>query len=191
MKPETVTTLSEFLYMKLWPDGFTGRSWRHFVKKCLLSLQLLLAQLVDDHHTEDGVQEPEAPATKNQKSQLESQHTRKDVSKKDFELLKRHLQSIHSKCGHCSNETLVRALRRKGAKPLILRLAREPVCPSCQEILSQRPHPVASSEAILPKWQNIQIDQAEWIHPTGSLDTSFLFSVVKVLIWRWARCFFP
>ena len=26
MKPETVTTLSGFLFVKLWPDGFAGHS---------------------------------------------------------------------------------------------------------------------------------------------------------------------
>ena len=37
-------------------------------------------------------------------------------SKKEFELLRRHPQSIHSSCGHCYTGTLVRALRRKEAK---------------------------------------------------------------------------
>ena len=114
---------------------------------------------VDHHHVEVGVQETEETATKKQRSQPESQHTQTDVSKKDLELLKRHLQSIHSSCGRCSNETLVRAWSRKGAKPVTLRLARDFVCPSCQKIQNQRPHPVASLEAIPPKWQNIQIDQ--------------------------------
>ena len=63
-----------------------------------------------------GVQETET-ATKKQRSQPESQYNEPDVSKKDLELLKRHQQSTHS------NETLVRALRREGAMPLILRLA--------------------------------------------------------------------
>ena len=87
----------------------------------------------DDHHMEVYVQETGETATKKQRSHPESQHTEPDVSKREWERLKRHSQSIRSSCGHCSNETLVRALRRKGAKPLILRLARDVVCPSCQE----------------------------------------------------------
>ena len=55
---------------------------------------------IDDHHMEVGVQETEEPATRKQRSQPESQHTEPDVSKKELELLKRHLQSIHSSCGH-------------------------------------------------------------------------------------------
>ena len=38
---------------------------------------------------------------------------------------------------------------------------------------NQRPHPVASLEAIPPKWQSIQIDQAEWIHPSDNLKHKF------------------
>ena len=53
--------------------------------------------------------------------------------------------------------------------PLILRLAQDCVCPSCQEIKNQRPHAVASLEAIPPNCQNIQIDQAERSHATDSL----------------------
>ena len=119
----------------------------------------------DDHQMEDGDQDIKEPATKKQKNHPESHSTEAEVSKKELELLTRHLQNIHSSCGHCSNETLVRALRRKGAKPLIIRLARDFVCPSCQETRNQRPHPVASLEATPPKWQSIQIDQAEWSHP--------------------------
>ena len=117
-----------------------------------------------DHQKEKGVQETTEPATKKQRNHPESHHTEAEVSKRELELLTRHLQSIHSSCGHCSNETLVRALRRKRAKPLVLRLARDFVCPSCQKIQNPHPHPVASLEAIPPKWQSIQIDQAEWSH---------------------------
>ena len=78
----------------------------------------------DDHQKENGVQEIMVPATKKQRNQLESHHTEAEESKEELELLTRHLQRIHSSCGHCSNEPLVRASRRKEAKPLILKHAR-------------------------------------------------------------------
>ena len=56
---------------------------------------------------------------------------------------------------------------------LIPRLARDFVDPSCQEIQNHRPDPVASWEAIPPKRQKIQIDQAEWIHATDNLKHKF------------------
>ena len=136
----------------------------------------------DDHQMEDCDQDIKEPATKKQRNHPESHGTEAEVSKKELELLTRHLQSIHSSCGHCSNETLFRALRRKGAKPLIIRLARDFVCPSCQETRNQRPHPVASLEAIPPKWQSIQIDKAEWSHPQTTLNTSFRLLSMKVVI---------
>ena len=161
MSPEPVATLSGFLFLTLWPDEF---AFAFFAAAAGTG--------IDDHHMEVGVQETEEPTNK-LSCQPESQHTEPDVSKEELELLKRHIQGIHSSCGHGSNDTLVRTLRCEGAKTLILRLARDCVCPSCQEIQSQRPHPVASLEAILPKWQNIQIDQADWIHPTDSLEHKF------------------
>ena len=86
----------------------------------------------DDPQTNKGVQETVEPATKKQRSHPETHHTEAEISKREVELLTRHLQSIHSSCGHCSNETLVRASRHKGAKPLVLRLARDFVCPCCK-----------------------------------------------------------
>ena len=130
----------------------------------------------DDHQMVGRVQDINEPATKKQRNHPESHRTEAEVSKKELELLTRYLQSIHSSCGHCSNDTLVRALRRKGAKPLIIKLARDFVCPSCQEIQNQRPHQVASLEAIPPKWQSIQTDQAEWSHPSDNL--KFKLSVI-------------
>ena len=96
----------------------------------------------DGHQLEVVVHETEESVTQKQRSHSVSQRTGPYVSKKEFELLT------------YTEETLVRALRRKEAKPLILHLARDFVYPSCQEIQNQRPHPVASLEAIPPKWQN-------------------------------------
>ena len=145
----------------------------------------------DDDQMEAVVQETGEPATKKQRSHSESQHTEPDVSEKELELLKRHLQSIHSSCGHCAKEKLVRALRRKGAKPLILRLARDFFCPSCQENQTKRPHPVASLEAIPPKWQNIQIDQGEWSHPTESFKHHFSVIIDERCHLKVAKMLFP
>ena len=89
------------------------------------------------------------------------------------------------------DETLVRALRRKGAKPVIIRLARDFVCPSCQETRNQRPHPVASLEAIPPKWQSIQIDQAEWSHPSDNLKYKFSVIIDEGCHLKVAKMLFP
>ena len=134
MKLETVTTLGI-----PFPEALARRVCRALMEttsgeEVFAFIAAAAGTGIDDHHIKFGVQETEEPAAKKQRSQPESQHTEADVSKKELELLKRHLQSAHSSCGHCSNETLVWALRRKGAKPVIHRLARDFVCPSCQEI---------------------------------------------------------
>ena len=117
MKPETVTPLGI-----PFPEALTRRVCRALMEttsgeEVFAFIAAAAGTGIDDHHMEVGVQETEEPATKKQRSQPESQHTEPDVSKKELELLKRHLQTAHSSCGHCSNETLVWALRRKGAKP--------------------------------------------------------------------------
>ena len=98
----------------------------------------------DDHQMEVVVQENGEPATKKQRSHPESLHTEQECLQERVGTSERHLQNTHS----AANETVVRALRRKGAKLLNLRLARDFVCPQGQEIQSHRPHPVASLEAI-------------------------------------------
>ena len=179
MKLGTATTLLEFLFLTLWPDVFAEYLWRrHPEKKCSLSLQLLrLAQETMTIRWKT-VFKIQRASHKQRNREIILNHTaqKQKCPKKELELLTPHLQSIHSSCGHCSHETLVRAPRRKGAKPLIIKLARDFVCPSCQEIQNQRPHPVASLEAIPPTWQSIQIDQAEWSHPSDNL--KYKFSVI-------------
>ena len=65
-----------------------------------------------------------------------------------WELLLRHLLSIHSSCEQCSNGTLARALRGKGDKEPILRLVQDFVRPSCQENQNQRPHSFRSGPRV-------------------------------------------
>ena len=114
----------------------------------------------DDHLMEAAPQKAEDPARSKRRSHWVFWWNGHEVSKTEVELFQRQLQSIRSGCGHCWHEALVRALRWNGAKPLILRPARD-FEPSCQEKQKQRLHPVASLEAFLPKCQNIQIDQVE------------------------------
>ena len=192
MKLGTATTLLEFLFLTLWPDVFAEYSWRrHPEKKCSLSLQLLrLAQESMTIRWKTGIKISKSQPQRN-RNLPEPHRTGAEVSKKELELLTRHLQSIHSSCGHCSNETLVRALRRKGAKPLSIKLARDFVCPSCQEIQNQRPHPVASLEAIPPNWQSIQIDQAEWSHTSDNLKHKFSVIIDEGCHLKVAKMLFP
>ena len=83
----------------------------------------------DGPQKEKDVRETIEPVTKKQRNHPETHHTEAEISKRELELLTRHLQSIHSRCGQCSNETFVNSFRRKGAKPLVLRLAGDFVCP--------------------------------------------------------------
>ena len=91
------------------------------------------------------------------------------ISEKERREIHRHLQSIHSGSGHCSNEALVRALKRKGARPEVIVEARRFTCPSCQETLKQGARPQATLEMIPPKWKNLQADQFEWLHPVSKV----------------------
>jgi len=72
----------------------------------------------------------------------------KELSAQEKRAIHRHLQNIHSGSGHCSNEALVRALRRKGARPEVIKEAEQFRCSSCEENKKQGPRPQASLEAV-------------------------------------------
>ena len=119
------------------------------------------------------VQETGEAATKKQRSHPESQHTEPDVSKKvgtSETTLTEHLQQLRTRFKRDTGSG-VASEKSQATHPQTC----TSVCvgPSCQEIQSQRLHPVASLEAIASKWQNIQIDQAQWSHLTQSLKHRF------------------
>ena len=87
-------------------------------------------------------------------------------------------------------EHLVKALEARRTDPRVIALARDYVCPVCQELSRQVPRPQVSLEPLPPKWKILQGDNAFWVHPrTGErvqfailIDEGSRFRVGKVMV---------
>lgn len=107
--------------------------------------------------------------------------------KKDWE---RKLKLIHSATGHGSVASLVDALKKRGAAPKVIQLAREFVCDVCEERKRPNPRRVSTWEVIPKRWRVVLVDCAVWRHPkTGKraviglcMDQGSRFLVGKVLV---------
>ena len=107
--------------------------------------------------------------------------------KKDWE---RKLKLIHSATGHGSVASLVDALKKRGAAPKVIQLAREFVCDVCEERKRPNPRRVSTLEVIPKRWRVVLVDCAVWRHPkTGKraviglcMDQGSRFLVGKVLV---------
>ena len=137
----------------------------------------------DDHQKEKGVQDTIEPATKKQRNHTESHHTEAEVSKKELELLTRHLQSIHSSCGHCSNETWVRAFTSQGSQTTYSQTCTR-LCPS---IVSGNPKSTSSPSRKLGSHSSqvgkaFRLIRQNGLTPQRTLNTSFRLSLMKVVI---------
>ena len=87
------------------------------------------------------------------------------------------LRRIHAATGHCSNEYLVRALKKRNADQDTVELAKQFRCPSCEEQKGPNPRNMANLEDIPPKWSRVQIDGGTWNHPETKEPFHFLLGV--------------
>ena len=105
------------------------------------------------------------------------------------ERIQKQLYLLHSASGHCSGKYLVEALKRRGADPLTLNLARSFQCAICSERRKVEPRHLASLEPVPPKFKTVVADIGHWCHPHTHEDVQFMivvdegsrFRVAKVL----------
>ena len=108
---------------------------------------------------------------------------------KEEERLKRQIYLLHAATGHCSTRHLLEALKRRNAKPEVLKLAAEFKCSICEERKKITPRHVASLEPLPPKFHTISADIGHWRHPkTGEhhqfmiiLDEGSRFRIARIL----------
>lgn len=87
------------------------------------------------------------------------------------------LRRIHSATGHCSVDYLVRALKRRNAKPEVIELAKNFRCPICEEQAPPKPRPQATLESLPPKWPRMQADVGSWVHPENGVHYQFILAI--------------
>ena len=87
------------------------------------------------------------------------------------------LRRIHAATGHCSNEYLVKALRKRNADQDTIELAKQFRCPSCEEQKGPNPRNMSNLEDIPPKWSRVQIDGGTWNHPETKEPFHFMLGI--------------
>ena len=97
-----------------------------------------------------------------------------EVPGRETERLKRQLYLLHAATGHCSTNHLVAALKRRGARPEVIKLAEEFRCSICEEKKRVLPRHVASLEPLPPKFHTISADVGHWQHPHSKEHVQFL-----------------
>ena len=106
---------------------------------------------------------------------------------RETERLKRQLYLLHAATGHCSTKHLVAALKRRGARPEVIRLAEEFRCSICEEKKRVLPRHVASLEPLPPKFHTISADVGHWQHPFSKEHVQFLCVIDEGSRFRIAR----
>ena len=87
------------------------------------------------------------------------------------------IQHIHKNTGHGSLKNLVEALRRRGARPEVLRIAKAWSCPTCTERKAPVPRRWATLDTLSPKFEVLELDAGTWIHPVNKEKFHFLLMV--------------
>ena len=99
------------------------------------------------------------------------------LTEEQKEVALRNINKIHSATGHCSNEYLTRALKRRGVDSEVLDLVKNFKCSVCEETKRTVPRNKATLEEIPPKWERLQIDGADWQHPETGETFYFVLAI--------------
>ena len=101
----------------------------------------------------------------------------------------RQIARLHRNTGHGSIDKLVNALKARQTDPRIVELAKGYQCPVCIESQRRVPRPRSSLEPLPPKWQVIQVDNAQWNHPKSGSRITFTRIVDEGCRFKLGRMF--
>ena len=80
------------------------------------------------------------------------------------EILKK-VQHIHRVTGHGNMASLIQALEARGVSEEVLEVAKSFRCPVCEERKRPSPRRQSTLETLPKKWERLQIDTGDWVHP--------------------------
>ena len=93
------------------------------------------------------------------------------------EHIKHQLYRLHAATGHGHVRHMIDALQKRGASERVLKLAKQFVCPICQEKGRVQHKHVSTLEPLPPKWSTISADGGKWIHPVTGEHVEFLLII--------------
>lgn len=112
-----------------------------------------------------------------------------ELSEEEKKRINRQLSLIHSSTGHGPYSSMINALKRRGVRPCVLRVAQDFRCSACEEHKRPDARKRATLEVHTERWKSVQLDAAFWKHPTTKehmqiivmLDEASRFLVAKVV----------
>ena len=103
------------------------------------------------------------------------------------ERIRKQLYLLHAATGHGSVRHMVDALRRRGAAPRVLEMARNFQCSVCNEKRKVGHRHLSSLEPLPPRWSTISADVGHWTHPQSHEQVQFMLIVDECSRFRAAR----
>ncbi|CAK0792580.1 unnamed protein product, partial [Prorocentrum cordatum] len=130
-----------------YTDEFARRAVRAMIEDAAPDYHEFLRSMSTENETNGralaGHQESNSPA--------------EDPGSKEYQKITQWIASVHRGFGHSSKASMLNALKRKGVRSMVLRVAQDFHCEACEEANNHRlTHPPVSLEAIPPKWKQIQ-----------------------------------
>ena len=107
--------------------------------------------------------------------------------RRETDRINRQLYLLHAATGHCSTRHLVEALKRRGARPEVIKLAEEFRCSICEEKKRIQPRHVASLEPLPPKFHTISADVGHFYHEGKKEHVQFLLVIDEGSRFRIAK----
>ena len=163
----------------------TARYTPQFARRVvnLLSLPEAWPEVTVELNTEKALPAVEVP-------DAEGGEDDEDMTDEERNQILRKIQHIHRATGHGSLKTLIRALEDRGVSQKVLAVAKSFSCPVCIEHKRPDPRRFATLEVLPGKWERVQIDSADWIHPGSRLRMHFVMMVDEGSRFRVARALF-
>ena len=109
------------------------------------------------------------------------------VTRQERERIMRQLYLLHAATGHGNTKHMIDALKRRGAKSVVLQLAREFRCSVCAERQRVGSRHLASLEPLPPKWHTLAADVGHFQHPRTNEHVQFLMLIDEGSRFRAAR----
>ena len=100
-----------------------------------------------------------------QMTEQEADEALESMGKDKKEKLQTHARMLHGRGGHTPYPEMEKLAKQRGAHPVILALLRKMRCPVCDEQRPPQPRHQVTWNVIPEKWEVVESDLAEWIHP--------------------------
>ena len=99
------------------------------------------------------------------------------ISSEERKEIEAKIQHIHRSTGHGNMNNLIKSLEQRGVPQKVLQVARQWKCPVCTERKSSDPRRYAHLHTTAQKWERVQMDLADWMHPITKEKSSFVLMV--------------